>query len=225
MAEPPLPSGIAVAGRVGEEEAVLGWLDGGGDVDAITDTPEEKRGLSLLMICSQHGQAALVDALLDRGAAANLQSVGGTALLYSVLLNHHAIAERLLAGGAGINECDIDGKSALMLAAIRGHERSLAVLLRNGAAVDMQDRDGFTALIYAVYYNRPEIVSRLLRAGSDSEVKTSKGNTALQRAKKMGHTECARLLKGHAKEMAAQRRRDRRQGRARRGRSNQTNQG
>ena len=57
----------------GQMAALAAWLRGGGHVDA----QEEKLGNTMLQLASAKGEEAMVAALLQRGASANLQNKAG----------------------------------------------------------------------------------------------------------------------------------------------------
>ena len=114
---------VMVAAGTGDEAAVAAWLDGGGRVDATFDAPGgSARGLTMLMVASTQGQERLVETLLRRGAAVDLQnSAGWSALMLAARNGHAAIVRRLLRAGAQMGRRSVNGDTALQHAKREGH--------------------------------------------------------------------------------------------------------
>ena len=112
----------------GDEQAVAGWLDEGGDVDARC---AELDDATLLMATATVGHEALVRMLLQRGASVNLQDSfnGGTALMCAAIKGHTTIVQALLDAKADASLQDNDGGTALMIAEHR-KRTATAQLLR-----------------------------------------------------------------------------------------------
>ena len=116
----------------GDEQAVAGWLDEGGDVDARC---AELDDATLLMATATVGHEALVRMLLQRGASVNLQDSfnGGTALMCAAIKGHTTIVQALLDGKADASlQASTDGSTALMFAEHR-KRTATAQLLRQHA--------------------------------------------------------------------------------------------
>lgn len=87
-----LPTEVATSAAAGDSSAVLAWLDCGGRVDAV-----DGRKATLLMIASENGFEPLVDALLSRGASADLRrDDGATALTIGAMSGRREVVRRLI---------------------------------------------------------------------------------------------------------------------------------
>ena len=96
------------------------------------------------------GSEAIVQALLDGGADADLQNaVGQTALHCAARNGCEGVVKLLLQKGASVNAKDENDQTALQGAAAQGHEGIVKMLLEAGADVDAEDLDGVTAAIFA----------------------------------------------------------------------------
>ena len=85
----------------GNEQAVAGLLDEGGDVDARC---AELDNATLLMNAAAGGQHAMLRMLLQRGASINLQdSFGTTALMAAAVKGHATIVQALNSFKSGAN--------------------------------------------------------------------------------------------------------------------------
>ena len=142
-------AGILQSAFLGDAEAVLAWLDGGGRVNEGF-SGGERDGVTLLMGAAVNGHERVVDILLQRGADANLKnSRGGTALMHAAIEGHERVVELLLQRGAEINVQDSRGVTALMGAALNGHERVVELLLQRGADMQTISGEGKTAMTLA----------------------------------------------------------------------------
>ncbi|GGB25087.1 hypothetical protein GCM10011492_13860 [Flexivirga endophytica] len=85
--------------RGGNLDALLGKLDGGMPVDLA-----DVSGNTLLMLAAYHGQAAVVSALLERGADVNrLNDRGQSPLAGAVFKGEDTIVWLLLEAGADVD--------------------------------------------------------------------------------------------------------------------------
>ena len=85
---------VVLAVERGEEEAVLAWLDGGGQADATYEGGHNVSGITLLMGAANKGQARVVELLLRHGAELNMQSSDGrTALMDAATMGRWATSE------------------------------------------------------------------------------------------------------------------------------------
>ena len=93
---PRLPKRIASTGIHAEQAEMEAWLDGGGDFDAVVEG-----GLTLLMIAALHGRESVVEMLLERKEALDLQDrIGYTALMWAARPGQPAAVRQLLAAVA-----------------------------------------------------------------------------------------------------------------------------
>lgn len=130
-----------------------------------------KDGRSALHVAARENHAALVNALLAKGADVNAGSKGErengkTALMFAAQMGHAAVVQSLLDKGANVNESTDYGKTALMFAAEYGHAAIAQVLLDKGADVNATAQDGKTALRYAATKGHTSIVELLKKAGA-----------------------------------------------------------
>ena len=121
-----------------------------------------------LMQAAETGQLALVQALLEAGAAVDSQSDynGYTALMSAAETGRLDIVQALLEAGAALDFQNSRGYTALIFSASRGHLNIVQALLEAGAAVDLQHSDGCTALMQAARNGHLNIVQALLEAGA-----------------------------------------------------------
>lgn len=124
------PASVELLADAGNVPAVLGWLDGGGHVDARASAAP---GYTLLQVASEVGKAPLVEALLARKAHVDLRSRSHgrlTALMIAAQGAESAIVGMLLKAGAdaalrsddGIGRPDDRGQDALQMAEEAGFE-------------------------------------------------------------------------------------------------------
>ncbi|XP_066559142.1 ankyrin repeat and BTB/POZ domain-containing protein 2 [Amia ocellicauda] len=114
-------------------------------IDSIND-----QGMSPLMYSCANGDEAMVQVLLDSGAAVDLQVPGlverapcahpetrrWTALAFATAFGHSSIAQLLLESGADVDGGGSEGEpveTPLQLAAAAGHEELVSLLLEHGA--------------------------------------------------------------------------------------------
>ncbi len=139
------------------------------DVDVNEKAPD---GSTALMWAAYNDDLELVQALLKRGAKANVTSnFGATALSEAIKLGEMDLFMTLLDAGADIESPNLDNQTALMLA-ISGNQVEMAKeLIKRGANVKAMEtfRDQ-TALMWAAGAGQPEIVDLLLEKGAASQV-------------------------------------------------------
>ena len=97
-----LPREVTDVALEGDTATVIAWLEIGGHIDTTYDEPDGSHaGVTLLMCATIAGRAQLVEALVERGAAIDLQDGDGfTALMYAACEGHAAIVRLLLKAGA-----------------------------------------------------------------------------------------------------------------------------
>jgi ankyrin repeat protein len=101
--------------------------------------------------CKRHDdptRVQLVELLIAKGAAVNLQSGdGSTALMYAARNGDTQAVNALLRNGASINIADKEGETALMKAAASScNEETVRALLSAGADLSVRDHKGRNAL-------------------------------------------------------------------------------
>ena len=183
-------------------------LDAGAEIDATADVYGggcTALGLAATSVHPERAgvQRALLEALLARGADAELESAGNRhSLVVACLANGRGdaaeflgprVARLELAGAAGIGRLDLvqelfdtasvaQRDEALVYAAEYGRSEVVEFLLKKGLDVGAQFRDGQTPLHWAVIGGRLETVNVLLSYKAPLEVKNVYGGTALGQA-------------------------------------------
>jgi ankyrin repeat protein len=176
----------------------------------------------LLAFAVTGGQAAIAEALIERGAAVprysaqllRLALTVGRRDLVSLLLAHGLDARAadsgifelcddldllrdLLARGASASAVGMNGFPPLVFAA-RGdkgaHPEKLALLLEHGADVNAIGGKGRTALHYAAAAGHREVVELLLAHNADVTLRDDAGLSARHLAVARGHEDVAALL-------------------------------
>ncbi len=169
-----------------------------GTVEAIGATP--------LYIAAGEGRLAVVELLLDKGAAIEAKAEDGCTPLSTAAFNGHVdVVKLLLDRGAAVEGKHKDSVTPLAMAAQQGHIGVVRLLIEKGAVVDAKDSDGFTPLARAAQ-NRTGLLARhlevmkfLLSKGANPNTlgftPLTDGKTALQLAEEQGNTEVAELLR------------------------------
>lgn len=154
---------LHVAAFVSQNQAVRALAKAGADLNAL-----ENSAYDIVTIAAVADDLALVDlALLLGASASNVTSpYDGTALIAAAHLGHHAVVERLIAGGAPLDHINNLGWTALMEAVVLGdggpeHVRTVRALVDAGAEPTITDRDGSTPLDHARARGYADMVSIL----------------------------------------------------------------
>lgn len=122
-------------------------------------------GETPLMRAAQHGEDAVVEALLAFGARADaLDDDGNHALWFACLHGGPATILRLLEAGTPIDHANDDDITCLMQAAASGRLEVLRMLLAHGASASLCAPDGRSALDMAA-----DLGLQLLRAARQME--------------------------------------------------------
>ena len=149
-------------------------LDAGASTEALVDP---MTGGTLLVHAAADGNAALVQALLDRGAkTAAAASDGTTALFIAAQFGHTAAVRALLVGGASAAQAACAGWTPLFVAAFSGHLDCVLLLLDAHAA---------------------------LTSSTEWHMGLPAGETPAGAARSRGHAEIAGLLDAHEAALGA----------------------
>ena len=104
-------------------------------------------------------------------------------LILAVCSRDEAEVQRLLDGGANINERDCNGTSAFAVAASLGYMEIMQMLYARGVEIHLKDYlRGYTALGLAIEAGHNDTVAWLLLIGSDASIETYNGRNALSLA-------------------------------------------
>jgi len=138
-------------------------------------------------VAAQHGQAEVLQALLQLGADVDAISAAGYSLLcFAASAGHARCAELLLHAGARVQPlAGSSGHSALHLAAFNGHAHVVRVFVRQAGCnlrVGQQSNRGQSALMLAAAQGHLSCVRELLLAGGSCQQKDTAGYTALHHA-------------------------------------------
>lgn len=169
-------------------------------LDSIEDVNRlSPQGATLLIYAIFQVNRPAVDALLSRGADANLAASNGiTPLKAAAMIGSQEILRILLEKNANPNVADDDGFTPLHFAtqqAIIETERCsletettsrIEMLLRFGAHVDSQNNFGITPLMMACEMGGKACATILLRAGADPDRTDLTGLTARSLARPWG---------------------------------------
>ena len=187
-------------------------LDAGAEVDAVADAYGKSTTLGLVATSIHPKQAgvqlALMEALLDYGAAID-GAPGGGSLLVSALHNGRKEAAEFLAGrgarldlegAAGVGRLDVvegffnaDGSlkasakraqmnAGFLWACEYGRTSVVDFLIQKGADLRAVENTGLTGLHWAVVGGQLETIKLLLERGAPLEVKNVYGGTVLGQA-------------------------------------------
>jgi uncharacterized protein len=122
----------------------------------------------MLITAASKQHVAVAEWLLTHGARVNAADRNGlTALLHVARKHGNAeMTEVLLANGADVNRCDVNGTAALEIAAVDGHMRFTELLLAAGADYRHTDHNGDTCLHVAAHFAHTALVQLLLQHGA-----------------------------------------------------------
>ena len=155
-----------------------------------------------LLSAARTGDSALVENLLDRGAALEARDNSGEiALMKASFEGQVAVVETLLDRGADIEAREYAiqdgiGWNALMLASLNGQAAVVEILLDRGAALESrEDTTRWTALMLASARGQVAVVETLLDRGADINARNEEGDTALDIAYDEGHREVINALR------------------------------
>ena len=171
---------LYVAASAGQLQVVNFLLDHGADINLVSggDTP--------LNAATAHGNKAMVELLLSRGAEVNARvTTGGTVLHTAVENGFQAVAETLLQHHANVNAPfppSNGGETPLHLAVLKSYPNLVNLLLKYGADINATNGSGRTPLFHAINHSRPDLIQKLLAAGANPNLQSAEGRTPLSYA-------------------------------------------
>ncbi|KAL8599101.1 hypothetical protein ACOMHN_007817 [Nucella lapillus] len=125
------------------------------------DLPDNK-GYTLLMNAVLRGSDDIIVHLLSRGADAQVQVNGVTALMLSVEHAESSTVFMLLEMGSHVNAADVNGETALFKAVRRGDKQILKLLLDHGANFSLISRLGLNPLQMAKQFRLADVETTLI---------------------------------------------------------------
>ncbi|MEE9910523.1 MAG: ankyrin repeat domain-containing protein [Deltaproteobacteria bacterium] len=168
-------------------------LENGADVN-VQDESWLKTGRTPLMYAVLQGDAALVQALLDRGARKDLKNKDGDTALALARKSGLEYISQLLEKPAAQSKPVNPDVHPLFAAIKEGRPEAVKALIAKGADVNLRTETGSTPLMYAADRNQFTIVRILLLAGADVNAGNGANNTALIYASIKGHVSVVREL-------------------------------
>ncbi|CAH0047183.1 unnamed protein product [Clonostachys solani] len=177
--------GLLEASKNGHLEVVK-WLVGP-SVDLKTDSFE-----AALSSAAKGGHTAMVQLLLEKGAAVDVKDKYGQTPLSSAAGNGNTDAARLLLEkGAAVDVKDEFGRTPLSKAAGNGNTNAARLLLEKGAAVDVKDTAGWTPLWWAAGNGNTDAAQLLLEKGAAADIKDNEGQALLSKVRQRIEEEAA----------------------------------
>lgn len=148
----------------------------------------------VLLTQAGRGNVSMVEFLVSQKISANAEYLGHRPLAEAAKAGDPRLIPALLAGGAGINDANLDGMTALMMACGSGKIEFARALLAAGADPNLRDKAGRTGLHYAAAVNAVGLVELLVARGADLEVRNTGQRTALEVALVAGAGGAAEVL-------------------------------
>jgi len=188
---------VALAGRYSPfnnaddmEKTIHILLENGADVN-VQDESWMKTGCTPLMYAVTQGDAAMVRALLSKGARLELKNKDDETALSLAKKNGLEYIAQLLEkpdrSDSEVLKKVVSAGHHLFVAIKQGRISEVKRLIVGGIDVNLRTPDGDTPLMVAANNNKVEIVRLLLNAGADVNAKNGANNTALIYASLKGH--------------------------------------
>jgi len=163
--------------------------------------PNARQGAhTALMEAALRGEASVVNALLDRGAAINAADEDQRQALHYAAKNEQrdgSVVRLLLEHGADPLALSKEGVTPLMEAVSGmggGTVINAVAMIAYAKEVNQRDMDGNTALLIASTEANTVVVRALLRAGADPNVANNKGELPITAAARNGLSDRVQLL-------------------------------
>ena len=168
-------------------------LEKGADVN-VQDESWLKTGRTPLMYAVLQGDAALVQALLAKGARKDLKNKDGDTALALAQKARLEYISQLLEKPVAASKPANPAEHPLFVAIKEGRPEAVKALIAKGVGVNVRTETGSTPLMYAADRNQLAIVRILLSSGADVNAKNGVNNTALIYAATKGHVQVVREL-------------------------------
>lgn len=206
----------------GNEARFLEMLSGGNTTAAReylgsrTDVNQlQPDGTSALHWAVYYDDVALVQTLLEKGAAVDTRNIfGASPLSQAAILANPKVLDLLLQAGADPDERGADEQTALMIVARTPNVAAAELLIAAGADVNAREQwRGQSALMWAAAQKQPAMLAFLIEQGADINAQSLPNNwerqvsaeprmkilppggmTALHYAAREGCTDCVELL-------------------------------
>lgn len=170
---------FAAAQRGDAEEITRLAGEGGQDINEEFD----EDGSTALLVASQAGHTAAVEALLKAGADIDRDADDCATPLYVASMNGHlGVVELLCNYGASLNKRRAAKETPIYIASLRGHADVVQFLCERGANQDLPQKDGATPLLVAVEQGHVKVVRCLLEHRADTQLASNRGETPLSAA-------------------------------------------
>jgi ankyrin repeat protein len=215
---------LMIAAMTGQLEPLRNYIDGGADVNMVTDegysalmlaikgrfyytamqlirsktdlNQRNKYGMTPLLLAIVAGHEDIVTGLLDYDANPSIANAqGNTALMMACQVGSKAMVERLLWKGALVNYKSDAGDTALMFASAAGDVDIIKLLIEHGADVLATNNNGFTTLMFACLRGHGPVIELLVEGyPALLQMRDGAGRSALDHAIYNSHQEAVEGL-------------------------------
>lgn len=138
---------------------------------------QDTAGMTALVFAARCGQDAVIERLLELGAALELRdNRWGLTALHAASGGNMASSVGLLLGtGAAINALDARGQTPLITAAMNASNAVIERLMAAGPDLELRDAQGMTALNKACYQNTAPCLALLLDTSASPHTRCAPG--------------------------------------------------
>lgn len=205
-----------ISGDSGEETAAANGSEVSGEDDLGPITREEEEALARMMaaamdvtarahggktalhLAAQEGKAAMVLALIDKGAQVNAEDQDDFTPLHDAAAGGKTDAVvALLEHGARVNVSSLYGFTPLHLAADGGYTGTVLVLLDKGADIEAATSNELTPLHCTIIKKHLDTAEALIKRGANIQAEDTNGSTPLHYAAAADDARMARMLLKH----------------------------